>query len=289
MKYRLIAITIITSIFLVVPVARAAETDNAGLSISPVRKEVAVAAGQSADGQLIVTNRTDKNMTVSVAVQSLSVANHTYEYQFKPLEYNWVKLGATSVSLRAHQQSPIPYTVTTPKDAASGGYYFALLASTPMTINGVTSTVRAAMPLYVTVDGGALRRSAAMENAQVPFIVTGSTFMYAYDVKNSGNVHLNGHFTTQLESFFGQSPKVSEDHAVFPNTARTISGTIPSPLLPGIYKLTYGYTATSYDGVMKTAYIVNLPLWFVIAVLAVIGIGSSLRHRSKNHKKAATD
>lgn len=289
MKYRLIAVTIISSMLMVSPIAYATETDNAGLSIAPVRKEITITAGQSRDGQLLVTNRTDEDMIVSVAIQSLSVANYSYEYRLKQLEYDWVKLGTISLSLRAHQQVPVPYTVVIPADAASGGYYFALLASTPMTVNGVKSTVRAAMPLYVTVDGGAIRYATTMENAKVPLLVTGSTFAYSYDVKNSGNVHVNGHFTMQVESLFTQPLQTSEDHAVFPGTIRTISGTVSSPLLPGIYKLSYGYTTAMSDRVIQTAYIVNVPLWFVIAVVAAIGIGSSLWRRGKNRRKTATD
>lgn len=288
MLYRFIVI-IIGCIIVMTPTVHAVETDSAGLAISPVRDEVVLKAGQSSVDTLTVTNRTDRAMTVRMDVKSFSVTDHTYDYRFKPLEYSWIKLDVAQMSLNPHQQATLSYAVEVPEDAASGGYYFVLIASTSMMVHGVTSTVQAAMPLYVTVDGGNLRRSSTLENDKVPFLVMGDMIFYTYDAKNTGNVHINASFTTRLEDLWGNHAQTIESHAIFPGTIRSVSGSLQAPLLPGVYRLVYGYTTkeSSQDETLREAYIINLPPWSIAAGALLAFTGLSIRQYVKHQRNTS--
>lgn len=267
--------------------AHAAETREQGLAISPVRKEMTLAAGQSGSGNLMIANKTSKTAAVSIEVKTLSVTDRSYDYRFKPLEYDWVKLAKTQLSLQPGEETAAAFDVVIPDDVASGGYYFVLIASTPMRVDGVVSTVQAAMPLYVTVDGGKLRISNEITSASVPFLAFGDSLSYSYDVKNAGNVHMNGQFFARLDGLFGNHRQIDESHAVFPNTSRTIRGTFEMPPFPSVFQLTYGYSAgPSQDDVVRTVYVVNLPPWSVIAVILLIIGWRTIRHRGQHERKS---
>jgi len=55
-----------------------------------------------------------------------------------------------------------------------------------------------------------------------------------------------------------------------PNAVRRVSDTISSPILPGIYKATYGYKTDAGTTVMKSGYILFIPPWFIAVLLVII-------------------
>lgn len=282
-----IVLAIVGCLFVMTATTHAAETREQGLAISPVRKEMTLAAGQTGSGKLMIANKTSKAAAVSVEVKTLSVTDRSYDYRFKPLEYDWVKLANARMSLEPGAEVAMPFEVAVPHDAASGGYYFVLIASTPMAVDGVVSTVQAAMPLYVTVDGGKLRISNEITAANIPFVAFGDSLSYSYDVKNAGNVHMNGQFFARLDGLFGNHRQIDESHAVFPHTSRTIRGTFQMPPFPAVFQLTYGYSAgPSQDEVTRTVYVVNLPPWTIVAVIVLIIGWRTIRRRDHHERKS---
>ncbi len=284
---RIVIISILFSLLAVlIPWQTAAARADEGLSLSPLRQEAALHAGKTSSNSFTLADKTTKDIIVRLSLKSFTVTDRSYDYRFRDLAYDWVKLKNTEIHLRPGQKMAIPYDVVVPKDAASGGYYFAVLASTSMATGGGISTVQVAMPIYVTVDGVGLRRSGVVENASIPWLVTGKDLSYSYDVKNTGNVHIDGRFVVRLSDLFGNHVQTVEDHTVFPGTVRQTEGTLDAPLWPGVYQLIYGYTDTvSRTTISKTTYIVNLPPWSVAAVAVLVIAGGLLWSLVRRHFK----
>jgi hypothetical protein len=175
-----------------------------------------------------------------------------------------------------------------PAHASPGGYYFALVASTQVAGGAVPSTVQATSLLYLTVNGH-LIRTGVMRNSSIPWFVTGTFIPYKFDVEDTGNVYFTANFFGQLESIFGALPQKSTGHLLMPGAAKTITDSIPAPLWPGIYKVTYGYKVDFANfTISQSAYILYMPPWSFVAIVVIIliivwGWQSRRRNNTANH------
>lgn len=260
-----------------------------GLSISPLRQEMSIVAGKSAKGYITVGNLTDKPMIVTTTVKEFSVTDYAYDYVFKSPQNDWVKISAPQVQLAPKTSQKIQYDVAVPAKATPGGYYFALFASTEVVGSGLAQTVQAASPVYVKVEGQLIRTSV-FQDASVPLFVTGQEVPYEFVVKNTGNVYFSAYLYGQLEGLFGKQPEVGTGHLLIPHAPRTIEGAVPTPILPGIYKLTYGYKVDFASIITtKSTYILFVPPWSLAALLLAGVIGRWLwqkRNVSKAKQKS---
>lgn len=257
--------------------------DDSGLSISPLRSELKAEPGKTAKGKVAVGNPSKEPITVSLAVKTFSVANLTYDYTFGSGDASgWVSLDNATVTIKPGETAKINYTVTVPAKATPGGYYFAVFASTTVSGAGEPGTVQAASLVYMTV-AGELVRTSVMQNASLPVFVTGGEIPYSFDVKDTGNVHFTAYFYGQTEALLlGKQTEAGASHLLMPDAVRTVHSTIPSPLLPGIYKVEYGYKVDFANIVTsQTGYIVYFPPWAFIALLFVVLFGRWLWQRQK--------
>ncbi len=272
MKYqRFLAIVLLFAALLAqgsTPVS-AQEARAKGLTISPVRHELTVKTGAATSGSFIVTNETEKPMVVNLSILQFSVADYTYDYKFRSPDNDWVKIRQDQVQLAPGKSQKIFYDVTIPGKATPGGYYYSLFASTTLEGAGLPGTVRATSLLYMKV-GGALVRTSVLRNESLPFWVTGSEIPYKFDVENTGNVHFSAYFYGRVNGLFGEHPEFGTSHLLMPGAVRTIGGSIPSPILPGIYTVTYGYKVDFANiETTKTSYILYLPPWSFAGVLLI--------------------
>lgn len=244
-----------------------AQDEARGITISPVRQEMTVEPGKVSTGSFIVGNTTDEPIKVNLSVEQFSVADYTYDYEFRaPPSNDWVKMRQPQIEIAPNRTQKISFDVAVPAKSPPGGYYFSLFASTTIDGPGLPGTVRAASLLYMKVEGE-LVRTSVMENGSIPFWVTGGQVPYKFDVKNTGNVHFSAYFYGQLETLFGPLPETGTSHLLMPGATRTIEGSIPSPIFPGIYKMTYGYRVDFADIITsKSGYIIFIPPWSVIAL-----------------------
>lgn len=250
----------------------AADPVRNGLAISPVRSETKVDAGKSTTGYVTIGNLTDKNTVVSLQVKEFSVADYTYDYEFHTPKNDWLKLSEPQIELEPHTSKKVAYTIAVPQKVAPGGYYFSLVASTSISGSGLPVTVQAASLVYLKVSGK-LIQTGVMLNDSLPFLVTGNTVPYKFDVKDTGNIYFSSYFYGKIDGLFGigSQPETGTSHLLIPNVVRTITGTIPSPLLPGIYRVTYGYRVDFTPIVVtKSAYILFIPPWSVAALVLVL-------------------
>lgn len=255
-----------------------------GLSVSPLRQQSTVAAGKSSSGYFTVADETSKPMNVTVSVKKFSVADYSYDYTFQTTQDDWITPQRSTITLQPGQSTKALYDITIPAKATPGGYYYALIASTQVASgSGLPETIQAATMLYLTVDGK-LVRTSVLQNDSLPFWVTGSSIPYKFDVKDTGNVYFSAYFYGQLQGLFGKQPEIGTSHVLLPGAVRTIEGSIPMPLLPGIYKVTYGYKVDFASIITsKSAYIIYIPPWSVVALLFILLAARWLWQ--KRHKK----
>lgn len=263
----------------------AAESEGRGLYVSPLRHEIDVRAGGNKTGYLTVANNTEKQMTVSISVKEFSVTDYTYNHKFVASGLDWIKPDVDKLILQPKQKQQVRYDVAVPANMGAGGYYFSLLTSTTVSSGTASKTIQAATLLYLTVDGDKARTEGLVQNERIPWLVTGLNMPYQFDFQNTGNIHLNGYFFARLDGVFGQHAQMGSHHISMPETTRKVEGALSSPMLPGIYQLTYGYKADSAaaDAIVKSMYIIVIPPWSLVALIFVALTGRWLWQK-KSHK-----
>lgn len=268
-------------------VTYAKDAQNKGLSASPLRQAVTVAASKDKSGYFNVANLTDKPMAVDLSVQEFSVDDISYNYAFSQPKNDWVKMQQSQVVLQPRQTSKVWYDVAVPPNTKPGGYYFALFASTHVTGIGLPGTVQVTTLLYVTVDG-ALVRSSVLKNASIPWLITGDEIPYKFNVEDTGNVYFTAYFYGKVDGLFGSRPETGTSHILMPGAVRTVSGSVSAPILPGIYSVTYGYNVDYANiKVSKTALIVFIPPWSVAAFVFALVVARWLWQERQLKKRRA--
>lgn len=272
--------TIITSLVIaLMPGAftTVATAKSPGLSVSPVRKELTLTAGKTAQGTFEVSNSTQQSIQVNLFVRQFSLTDYNYEYQFSQPKYDWIRIdGESQRTLAPNQTIAVRYTVTVPKSTASGGYYYTLFASTDrqQTKDSMSFRLQAASLLNVTIAGKDIVKSASLSNDRVPTWITDNIIQYQYDITNTGNVHFRGESFARLEGPLTSTADEGQGPVLYPNTTRSVQGSIQAPLLPGVYRLTYGYAMDSPNKVLEhSTYVVFIPPWFTMLVITLLLFG----------------
>lgn len=275
MKYRIFIATLLAFVATLLPFSvGTALAKNEGLYISPLRQEVSIVAGQKKTGSFTIANLTEQSMTVDLEVQRFNAMDITYDYTFTDPVNDWVSLPAEQYQLAPGQKQKVTYAITVAADAAAGGYYYALLASTYMATGGVDGTVRVGSLLYTTVDGKGISRSGVIQNAKIPYVVTGTEIPYVYDAENTGNIHTDARFFAKLEGLSGKVSGPTSTQTILPESTRRVDEKLSSPMFPGVYKLTYGYIDESQKyTVQATSYILFVPPWSMVVIVLMIMTG----------------
>jgi hypothetical protein len=269
--------------------ANTATSASKGLLITPVRQFLSVDAGKSAQGSLTVANHTGSPLAITVSVKQFSVADYTYAYTFQTPANNWLRTGLTTADLQPDETRNVPYSISPPAGSAPGGRYYTLLASATLTSQGITSTIQAADQLYVTVNGR-LTTVSHLQSSSISRLVFGRTIPFSLQPINTGNTYSFVYVSGQLHGLLVKPPQTSSAHILIPGKVRDLSGSIASPVLPGVYHATYGYKTTAGWVIQQTAWIVYVPPWSIAFVLAVLLIaGKFLPGRSKRNSGPETD
>ncbi len=263
----------------------AASPKNKGLFLTPVREYVSVEAGKNIVRAFTIANITDRVARVTLSVEQFTVEDFTYDYLFKPSKKDWIKPDMNEVQLQPGKSQRVPYTVSVPKEAAPGGYYFTIFATE--ILDGGARKVRVGEALYVTVKGE-LRLTSHIQKEAIPRISFGSNVPYEFDVKSTGNVHFMAYVSSRLRGFIIDIPGEEKAHVLLPGTIRTMKGAVPPPIFPGIYQLAFGYRVDDGQQITNTVYIAYLPSWFLMLLAGLMLLGGTLWYRRKRlltHKK----
>jgi hypothetical protein len=255
-----------------------------GLFISPVSDFTSVNAGSTKNGSFVVANYTQSPITVTFTIEQFTVANYTYNYQFSNPTNNWITLGLNDAILAPDQSLKVPYSINVPKGSAPGGNYYTLFASTNIQTGSLKSTIQAASLLYITVNGK-LTKTSLLEHNSMSHFMFGQQLGFKFDVLNTGNVYYFVFASGKLSGLSAGPPSSATAHILIPGKIRGFSGSIMHPLIPGIYKASYGYVTDNGDHVSKSQFIVYIPPWS-IALLVVIILGILVWQDKKRRTKS---
>jgi hypothetical protein len=259
-----------------------------GLLITPIRQQLSVDAGKAIKSDLTVANLTDSPLTVALSVGQFSVTDYSYNYTFDQPANDWLRLGVTTISLQPHESGHIPYSVVIPAHTTSGGRYYTLFASTNLSSNGVKSTLQTTDLLYLTVNGKLIRTSHLV-GSSIHWLSFGRTIDFTLQALNTGNVYFFAYTNSQLHGLLVRHSSTSDTHILMPGKIRTIHSTIASPILPGIYRATYGYKTDAGQNVVQSHWIVYVPPWFIAFLLAALLFAGKFLPRRKRTPKTPTD
>jgi hypothetical protein len=274
-----LVVSIIASFLNIINV-RAIDPKARGLLVTPIREYKTVDPGKTSEDTVTVANLTKNPIDVTLSAEQFSVTNFTYDYIFQQPHEEWIKFTAPTVHLGAGEGKAIKYQLAIPKTAEPGGHYFTLLASTSLKPN---EKVRAATMLYVTVSGKLVKTSTILDDF-VPFISFGGDIPFRFTARNTGNTHFFAYISGKLEGLSAQNEKNNAAHILLPQTLRTVTGSFSAPLLPGVYKATYGYKTDSGVSVTHEKYLLYTPLWgwaILGGVTWLLILWLKQRHRSR--------
>ncbi len=231
--------------------------------------------------QFTIANLTNAPLEVTLSLQQFSVTDYAYSYVFSAPANDWLHLGQTNVTLQPNQSHDISYSLDVPTGSTPGGQYYTLFASAYTGTQGVHSIIQATDLVYVTVNGH-LSQTTKLQNSSMPWIVFGRHVPYTLEPIDTGNVHTFVFTTGQLHGFLTKLSPSPATHLLMPGKVRALAGSIPSPILPGVYRAVFGYKTDGGQQVSVSRYVLFIPPWFIALVLAgLLALGRYWPRRRK--------
>lgn len=255
-----------------------------GLTVSPLRTELDISPGTSLDKSLIVTNSTDKPMTVNVSAEEFNVTNQQYDYAFTAESdvTKWVTFSSPEVDLAVGESKTISFMVGVPLTAEPGGRYISLFASTDSETHsgGVSSRQRIASLLYITVIGD-VSRAGHLVSLVSPWAVGGDS-TWSVALQNTGTTHFRSRYNVKVQNVVGRAvvATMAGDALILPGTVRAVSDTLPVPQIPGLYKYIYTIGLGDTPATVETRFVLYVPpVAIVVVVVAIMLLMSGLLRR----------
>lgn len=288
------ALTLII-ILLISPSAYAIEPVSSikGLTVTPLRTELSIAPGTSETKSLSITNTNTSPITVHLTVEEFSVINEQYDYAFdvETQLSKWVTFTPSVLTLEVGQTKDVSYTVGVPFDAEPGGRYISMFASTETSASGegAQSIQRVGSLLYITVLGD-VSRAGTLISLNSPWFITGPADWSA-QLANTGTTHYRSRYTVAIQNLFGgtEASSLQADALVLPSTVRAISGEIPTPKMPGIYKIVYTIGLGDSPAKIETRYVLYMPSAVLVIVLFAAILAGALFGEYRSRKKRQAD
>ncbi len=280
MKRSIATITLALLLLLPASSVHSASVSENGLLITPIRQFLSVNSGRSVHSDFTVENLSDKPLAVTFTVKQFSVTNYTYNYTFNQPANDWLHLSLPGASLQPHQSLKVSYNVDTLAGSSPGGYYYTLFAGANLTSQGISSTIQATDLLYLTVNGK-LTRTSHLQTSSIHWLSFGRSIPFTLQPVNTGNVYFFAYVSGQLHGLLTGKPAGPETHLLMPGKVRTITGSINSPVLPGVYRATYGYKTDTGQTVAQSHWILFIPPWFIAFLLAALLIAGKFWSRHK--------
>jgi hypothetical protein len=252
-----------------------------GLFISPAREYVNITAKKAKTGTFTVGNLNDAPMQITLSVEQFSLADYTYDYTFNPIKEDWIKFSKTQIDLAPKTSEKISYDILASHNASPGGHYFSIFATAQLDSG---KQVRTALVLYTAVDGE-LKKTSEIISDNLPSLTIADKIPLHLDIKNTGNTHFFIYLSSTLSGWFSDKKGSETAHLLLPQTIRATEIAVPTPILPGIYKVSYGYRNEEGKAQTKEKYIMYIPTWSLLVLGGGIWLAIIVLRRRKHLKK----
>ncbi len=266
----------------------ALEPGDIVMSLTPSEQDIELTPGQTYSGSVVITNVGRLPYSVKASVSPYYVAGDDYTPDFENESaytklHNWVELDQTEYQLEPGDKANVDFTITVPKDVASGGQYAAimLLSNNKGSGEGVNVQAQLAAILYGHVSGGELRREGELVNHSLPNFMFNSDFVISQTVKNTGNIDFRVTQKMTVTNFFTNKEIINENTVssdgdlVGSNTATVLPGTSRTGILRwdnapklGVFRVTQdiSFLDQSYS---FSQVVLICPIWLFVALIAL--------------------
>jgi hypothetical protein len=284
-----------------------------------------VSPGQTFTDQVIVTNNGDTPIDLAVSgVDGLTAptSGAVYANRTDPVKKagTWVSLPGGTVTVAPHAELPVAFTVAVPKDAGAGDHLAGIAFEDvhPTQAGGnfaVTQVVRAVMGVQVIVPGpGAF--TVHVDKAAVQELPGVGAASVAVTLGDNGNrlgkpalsVALtgpNGYQRTVNRNLDTLLPGDTIDYPLaWPDVLQpgdySITATATAPGSPPVTKTVSSHLGTPLGGVPSPGVVTpapapakhsssGFPLWIVVVLVAVLGVGGGLMLGKRGHSGPSSD
>lgn len=201
--------------------------------ISPI-VELQGDAGTTQRGLVKVYNETDADQVLTSSIEPIKTSDENGLPVFGPLDaaqnaVAWFKLDTDSLVLKSKQVAVIPFTVTIPAHARSGGYYVAIFwqpqiqagnNQTAVSVKGKVGTL-----VLLKVNGDLIEQGELLDftvNQKISSIVD-LPLTFAARFSNTGNIHLTPQGSITLHNGISRDivlPLNADQRLVLPSSVR---------------------------------------------------------------------
>ncbi len=269
-----------------------AETDDQrtkGLTLSPLRTELEISPGTSQDKTVSITNTNKTSIKVRLSAEEFSVINQQYDYAFnvETQLIKWITFASNTIDLAVGETKEVSYRVGVPISAEPGGRYISLFASTDADTSdaGNPSVQRIASLLYINVSGDVTRKGNLVSLHTPWFMYT--TTNWTAQLQNIGTTHFRSRYSVTIQSLIGDNTIATKegDALILPGTVRAIKNSLPSPAIPGVYKVTYSIGLGDTPAYVDTRIIIYFPPAAIIVTIFGLILALSLASEFHRRKK----
>ncbi|MFZ1812666.1 MAG: hypothetical protein WAU02_04110 [Candidatus Saccharimonadales bacterium] len=256
--------------------------DGESIVMSPVSKPYKLDAGTVRSDSFTIINDGTSRYTFKVYASPYSVTNRQYDASYEAQTpnadaYQWVTFQQSRYELKPGEKVEVPYTISVPKDAASGGHYCVLFAETEIdpasSGTQISRQKRVGAIVYATVKGDVIEAGREL-TVRVDPIQIGYPLTGLMTIENTGNTDFTMKKTLQIKNILGGTVyDQTLEHIILPKTTRDLPLTWENGAWLGWYNVhtesvVLGKTVT-HDQLVFIA-----PAWFIIvAAVAIAAVG----------------
>jgi hypothetical protein len=217
--------------------AKAQNTANRGLIISPAISELDADRGSSYEFQILVQNDTDQSMNIKTLLQTFVASSNEGQPTIKDFEAgstlpSWFSFNQSNFSVDAKKDTKSRFNINVPTDAVPGSYYFAVTyangnTSTAANGNKVDIETRVQALIFVNVKGK-VQKEVKFDTFKTDNQVYDPFFdgiKLDYKISDAGNVYLRpsgnifvGYDDANPENKASLNP---DEKIILPNSTRT--------------------------------------------------------------------
>jgi len=260
-----------------------AQTQQAGIQISPLTYSFEIKPNQTRSGNLYIRNLDSTPMEYVIETELFSETSEDGAPSFTGVKKeegvndltNWIEFDKpTEGTVAVGDQIDITFEINVPENAEPGGHYAAIFArqikkdAEGKTQLGVAS--RVGLLILVSVPGD-VTKTAEIESFSYSKWLWSGRPDFGLKVKNTGTVHYSSAAELEITPTLGSIQKVDMGrHTILPDTIRSYEGQWNNKYPFGLYKVKAKVTDGNGDEVTTSASFWAIPLVIVIPVLVLI-------------------
>ena len=296
MKYKRIFILVSFSILLFFPKGNiyAKGKSFSNLEVSPVLSTLNLNRGEVYKGFITVINRSNTNQYIFIGVSGFRQYGETNKPKFSQKidsisqSIHWFSI-QNSATVKTNESIKIPYSITVPPNASSGGHFAAITIDQRDKLSKIIESIR---PLFMINISGNINISGFIKNFSTDNLFNfKSNINFNTTFENTGNIEFPPYGFIIIKNVFGQIVKIisvnRKKSLDLPESIRLYKSEFSDNSFfdTGVYSaqlvLSFGNGARIYNlNKFITFYIIN-PYFSFLLIIIIISIIIYILHRKQ--------